>query len=199
MNDETKRRLEELENEIAERLEEKRALLRSAAGENVENYRLKRQDGTETTLAELFGDKKELIVVHNMGKGCPYCTLWADGFNGVAEHLADRASFVVVSPNTPETPREFAESRGWRFPMASAAESDFTQDMGFKVEQDGQWYYLPGYSVFAKNDDGSITRIAYDFFGPGDVYAGIWHMFELLPGGPGEWQPQFSYAAAEAA
>ena len=37
-----------------------------------------------------------------MGRGCSYCTLWADGFNGLRHHFEDRAAFVVVSPDTPE-------------------------------------------------------------------------------------------------
>ena len=37
----------------------------------------------EKRLSDLFGDADDLILIHNMGKGCPYCTLWADGFNGV--------------------------------------------------------------------------------------------------------------------
>ena len=194
MNEATEKRLHEIETEIAAKLEERRSLLKESAGENVENYRMKRDDGTEVSLSELFGDKDELILVHNMGKSCSYCTLWADGFNGVAHHLADRVSFVVASPNSPEVQQEFARSRGWKFPMVSDEESDFTRDMGFLTEQDGKTYYLPGVSVFTKGEDGSISRVSYDFFGPGDSYAGIWHLFDLLPEGPGEWHPQISYA-----
>ncbi|MCB0711896.1 MAG: DUF899 family protein [Ignavibacteriae bacterium] len=193
MTDETRSRLEVLENEISSKMEERRTLLKETAGETVQNYSLKNQDGSETTLSQLFGEKSELIVIHNMGKNCPYCTLWADGFNGVSQHLSDRAAFVVVSPNSPEVQQEFAQSRGWKFPMASAEGSEFTRDMGYQTEQDGKTYYMPGVSVFTRGEDGTITRVAYDFFGPGDVYAGIWHMFELLPNGPGDWFPRFSY------
>jgi hypothetical protein len=28
--------------------------------------------------------------------------VWADGFNGIYEHLADRAAFVLATPNTPQ-------------------------------------------------------------------------------------------------
>ena len=65
------------------------------------------------------------------GRGCVYCTMWADGFNGVVPHLEDRAAFVVVSPDEPHVQAEFAASRGWRFRMV-AARSDFTGDMGYE-------------------------------------------------------------------
>ena len=34
--------------------------------------------------------KDDLVVIHNMGASCAYCTLWGDGFNGVYEHLANK-------------------------------------------------------------------------------------------------------------
>jgi predicted dithiol-disulfide oxidoreductase (DUF899 family) len=125
-----------------------------------------------------------------MGRGCAYCTLWADGFSGVYDHLASRAAFVVSSPDTPEVQAAFADSRGWRFPMVSTAGSDFTRDMGF-IEGDGD--YWPGVSTLRRHPDGSVSRVAKDYFGPGDVYCGVYHLFDLLPGGSGEWEPRFEY------
>ena len=58
--------------------------------------------------------------------------MWADGFNGVYEHLASRAAFVVASPNPVETQKQFAASRGWRFPMVSYEGSPFAEDMGYR-------------------------------------------------------------------
>lgn len=188
-----RKRLEELEREIAARHEERRTLLKTLSGERVQDYGLKNRDGSVTRLSEMFGDIKELMLVHNMGRSCPYCTLWADGFNGVAEHLNNRLAFALVSPNPPHVQKEFAESRGWKFTMYSSEGSTFTRDMGYEVDHEGQPYQLPGVSVFTKDEEGNITRTAHDFFGPGDSYAGIWHLFELLPGGPDGWHPRFSY------
>ena len=193
MTDALKTQLEKIEAEITEKMNQRRELLKSSAGETVENYTFKTSDNAETTLLELFGDKEELILIHNMGKSCPYCTLWADGFNGVTGHLADRAAFVVVSPNSPEIQQEFATSRGWKFPMASAEGTSFSRDMGYEVDQEGKTYQVPGFSVFIKEADGTIKRVARDFFGPGDVYAGIWHMFDMLPNGSNGWHPKYSY------
>jgi predicted dithiol-disulfide oxidoreductase (DUF899 family) len=168
------------------------ALRRSLPPEPVADYALRRADGSPVTLHQLFGDRDDLIVVHNMGRGCAYCTLWADGFNGVAPHLADRAAFVVSSPDSPEVQRAFAESRGWRFPMVSTAGTTFTKDMGF-IEGEGD--YWPGVSTFHREADGTVVRIAKDFFGPGDVYCGVWHLFDLLADGANDWEPQFGYPA----
>jgi predicted dithiol-disulfide oxidoreductase (DUF899 family) len=144
-------------------------------------------------LADLFGEKDDLIVIHNMGKGCVYCTLWADEINGVREHLANRASLVVINPNTPEVQKEFAASRGWQFKMLSDKDMDFTFDMGFAMEKDGKRYAQPGFSTFHRDALGTITRIGYDEFGPGDQYSSVWHFFDLLKDGSNEWEPEYKY------
>lgn len=186
-----------LEAEVSAKMEQLTALKRQY-GSDVEDHVLLGADGSEHRLSELFGVGSDLIVVHNMGKRCSYCTLWADGFNGIYRHLADRAAFVVVSPDAPDVQRAFAESRGWRFPMYSDSSKEFTRAMGFITRHNDADYWLPGYSTFSKNADGTIRRVAKDFFGPGDLYCSLWHMFGLLAGGPGEWQPSITYDVAAA-
>lgn len=184
--------LEALDKELAEKQKLRKTLLQQLAGRTVQDYELKGQEGT-LKLSEMFGDGTELLLVHNMGKNCPYCTLWADGFNGVAQHLDDRVAFGVVSPNPPDVQKEFAESRGWKFPMYSAEGSTFSRDLGFEIDHEGKPFQLPGVSAFVKNEDGTIMLTAQDFFGPGDTYSGIWHLLELLPKGPDGWHPKISY------
>lgn len=152
----------------------------------VANYTLLGAAGP-VTLSELFGDKDDLIVVHNMGQGCAYCTLWADGFASVLPHLERRTAFVVSSPDDPATQRAFAGSRGWPFRMVSTQGSSFAHDMGYYVEGEGYW---PGVSAFRRRADGSMVRVARDFFGPGDVYNNVWHFFDLLADGSNGWQPR---------
>ncbi|HEY4822831.1 MAG TPA: hypothetical protein VIH83_04000 [Candidatus Bathyarchaeia archaeon] len=50
--------------------------------EKVREYVLTDSEGGKAALSTLFGKKDDLILVHNMGRSCPYCTMWADGFNG---------------------------------------------------------------------------------------------------------------------
>ena len=168
-------------------------LRRQLPAEPVADYDLAGPDGN-TKLSAMFGDKTDLILIHNMGAGCPYCTMWADGFNGVLHHLESRAAFVVVSPDAPEVQQRMAAKRGWRFRMCSAKGTTFIEDMGFGSEEEHyDSHAMPGVSALHKNPDGSIVRVARDFFGPGDLYCGVWHLFDLLRDGPGDWEPQFDY------
>ena len=168
-------------------------LSRRIGPERVEDYELQgREAGVR--LSEMFGDKQDLILIHNMGSECPYCTVWADGFNGALRHLQDRAAFVVVSPNSVDVQQAVREKRGWTFEMYSAKGTSFIKDMGF--ESDGVSYNsnaMPGVSTFRKNADGTIDRIAKDFFGPGDLYCGVWHLFDLLADGVDDWEAKLEY------
>lgn len=75
--------------------------------------------GGQVHLSALFGGYEDLIVVHNMGSSCAHCTLWADGYNGIHQHVITRAAFVVSSPDSPAVQQKFAEERGWKFRMVS--------------------------------------------------------------------------------
>jgi len=142
------------------------------------------------SLAALFVTKDDLFVIHNMGAACRYCTLWADGFNGLYPHIADRAAFAVSSPDPPAAQQTFAAGRGWRFPMVSHQGTGFAADMGYRAE-DGGW--LPGVSVFRRHG-GRILRVADTGLRHGDDFCALWHFFDLLPDGAGDWQPRYSYA-----
>ena len=184
--------IEALYREIEAKQKQLVEMLKLDPPQKVVDYVFEAGEG-EVKLSALFGERDDLIVVHNMGSSCAYCTLWADGFNGVVPHLEDRAAFVVVSPEPPEKQARFAASRGWRFRMVSDAEKRFTADMGFSGEHEGKSMPLPGFSTFRRQDDGGIVRIGRSFFGPGDPYSGIWHLFAMLDGGAGDWQPRLAY------
>lgn len=167
--------------------------LRARGSDITKDYHFVQGDA-KVSLADLFQDREDLIVIHNMGKGCSYCTLWADGLNGVLPHLEDRSGIVLMNADAPDVQREFAASRGWKFRMVQDAEGAFTTDMGFARMSDGKRYLAPGYSTFHRAADGSITRVAYDMFGPGDTYMPVFHMFPLLKDGENGWTPKKSYA-----
>ncbi|MCA9838490.1 MAG: DUF899 family protein [Trueperaceae bacterium] len=181
--------IEKLSQEIFEKKMVLSKLRRDLAAEPVQDYALKDWRGETVWLSSLFGDKSDLLVIHNMGKGCTYCTMWADGFVSVLPHIENRAAFVVVSPDLPEVQKDFAENRGWTFKMVSAKDSDFSQDMGFA---DGK-RLMPGVSAFHKAEDGKLYRTNKDVFGPGDDYSAPWHLFDLLKGGRKDWSPRYSY------
>ncbi len=157
--------------------------------EPVRGLRASRRRHGTVRLSELFGDRKDLIVIHNMGTTCSYCTMWADGFNGVYDHLASRAAFVVSSPDRPDVQQAFAAGRGWRFRMVSHQGTSFAADMGYRSERGG---LLPGVSVF-RRAGGGILRVADTGFDEGDDFCAVWHIFDLLPEGAKGWRPRFSY------
>ena len=179
----------ELSKDIWEKKQQLSELRRQSKPEPVDDYDLTRSDGASVKLSELFGDKQDLILIHNMGKGCAYCTMWADGFESELPHLESRAAFVIVSPDAPEVQKDFAENRGWTFPMVSAKGTSFIKDMGFASDK----HVMPGVSAFYKTEDGKLYRTNKDFFGPYDDYSAPWHLFDLLKEGAGDWQPKHHY------
>ncbi len=181
--------LSRLEKELVDIRQRIAEVRRGLPAETVGDYTFKGPEGISVTLTECFGDKNELILIHNMGKKCPYCTLWADGFIGFTKHLEDRAAFVVTSPDDPETQRRFALDRGWNFKLYSTQGTTFKKDMGFEPEPGSYW---PGVSIFKKDESGAIYHVTKAEFGPGDDYCAIWRLFELLPSKT-DWEPKYHY------
>lgn len=189
-SDDLQRQANELEKQILKDKKRLTELRNQIPDEEVMDYTFKTTNGTTTKLSELFGNKKDLIVIHNMGRSCPYCTLWADGFNGVVEHINDRAAFVVISPDEPAIQKEFADSRGWKFKMLSGHENRFAADMGYNPKEKDYW---PGVSAFYKTEDGKIYRSGTAMLGPGDDFCSVWHLFDLLKDGINKWSPKYKY------
>ncbi len=175
---------------IQKEIEQNRAkileLRKQLAPEPVADYTFKDRTGKDVKLSDLFDERDELMVIHNMGKKCSYCTLWADGINGFTEQYQNRMPFVLVSPDSPEVQREISSTRGWRFNMVSAAENTFTADLGFEPKPK---MYYPGVSALIRKDS-QIYRVSYDQFGPGDAYCSIWHLFDLFPKRDNEFEPR---------
>ncbi len=163
-------RLTSLEQEIA-------TTRRQVAETEVPDYQLAGRDGP-VRLGELFGERDQLIVIHNMGFACPYCTMWADGFNGLLPHIEERAAFVVVSPDDAGRQVAGAAQRGWRFRMVSSGGSSFGKDMGFEADDGSP---KPGVSTFVRAGDGTIRRHDSAPFGPGDKFCAVWSFVDLLP------------------
>jgi predicted dithiol-disulfide oxidoreductase (DUF899 family) len=164
-----------------------RAVQRGIEPEPVEDYAFATAGGPRR-LSELFGRHRDLFVIHNMGSSCPYCTLWADGFNGLFPHLRSRAAFVVTSPDSPGVQQRFARGRGWRFPMVSHAGTTFAADMGYRSRAG----FRPGISAFQRAG-ARVVRVSDASLSPGDDFCALWHVLELLPEGPAGWRPKLRY------
>lgn len=182
--------IERLEKQLLKDKQKLAQMRREVEPLEVQDYIFITGGGKKVKLSKMFGAHDELVLVHNMGVRCAYCTMWADGFNGLREHLANRAAFVVVSPDEPKIMSEFAKGRGWKFPIYSHRGTDFGKALGFESPSGGAW---PGVSTFFRNPDGKIFRVAKAFFGPGDDFCSTWHFLDLLPRGANNWEPKYSY------
>jgi predicted dithiol-disulfide oxidoreductase (DUF899 family) len=160
--------------------------IKAEGPQSVDDWELHNPDGSAVKLSELFGEHDELLVVHNMGSGCSYCTLWADGFRGIADHIQERCAFVVCSDDAPEKVQPFADKRGWNFRCVSGNDSGFVEAMGYRSERGT----MPGVSAFHKNPDGTIVRTGHTPFGPGDDFCAVWPFFDLLENGANGWTPR---------
>ncbi len=179
--------LEQLGKELMEAKAKYYDAIKNLPDEPVEDWELKNTDGSTVKLSELFGDKSELLVVHNMGKHCNYCSLWADGFIGYANHIQERCAFALCSDDEPQTVASFAKERGWNYKCVSGKDSGFAAAMGYRAEDGMAW---PGVSAFHKKPDGSIVRTGHSPFGPGDDFCAVWPLMDLIKGGVADWQPR---------
>lgn len=129
-------------------------------------------------------------MVHNMGRKCVYCTLWASCLSSMYKHLANRCGRVLTTPDDPIVAGEFASARGWTFPVVSHAGTSFAEDMGYNPAR-GEFH--PGISGFRKLENGDVVRTATRRLGPGDDSGPVWPIFDLLSGGVGKWEPKYAY------
>lgn len=178
---------DKLEAEIMEKAQRLAALRKKEPPSPTSDYDLTTVEG-ETTLSALFAGRDRLLAIHNMGQGCRYCTLWADGINGVLPHLESAMSVLLLSKDPPETQRRLALDRGWRFRLASHGGGAY---MAEQCEMQG-YANCPGAAVYERRD-GRIFRLGRAAFGPGDLYNPLWHLLALGGVAESEFTPQFHY------
>jgi len=99
--------------------------------------------------------------------GCPSCSFWADGFNGLDLHLAHRdTSFAAASIAPLAKLLAYRDRMGWSFPWVSSAPSRFNHDfhVSFDPGQPGEYNFQPtdggdesaGLSAFTRDQTGAI-------------------------------------------
>ena len=198
-------------------LEEEKALLRQRDAVSAkrrqlpwvaitEDYQFDTNDGRKS-LADLFGDKSQLIVQHFMmgeswEEGCPSCSFWADGVDGTTMHLGARdAAYVSVSNTSLEKINAYKHRMGWKFDWVSSLGSTFNHDYqaSFTPQEmeSGSVFYnfhdttfpaseAPGISIFARGDDGQIYH-TYSCYSRGlDNMNVAYQYLDLLPKGRDE-------------
>jgi len=106
-------------------------------------YRFETEQGV-ASLADLFGGRSQLLVYHFMfgpdyKAGCPSCSSIADGFDGIAIHLANHdVALTAVSRAPLAKLQEYKRRMGWTFPWASSAGSDFNFDFNISFTEEQQ-------------------------------------------------------------
>src|SRR4051795_676503 len=106
-------------------------------------YRFDTDEGS-ASLADLFQGRSQLLVYHFMfgpdyTAGCPSCSSIADGFNGVAVHLANHDVMLTAVSRAPLAKLQaFKKRMGWTFPWASSSASDFNQDYAVSFTEEQQ-------------------------------------------------------------
>ena len=106
------------------------------------DYRFDTDDGS-ASLSDLFRGRSQLLIYHFMfgpdyKAGCPSCSSIADGFNGIATHLANHDVMLWAVSRAPLAKLQaYRQRMGWTFPWASASRSDFNADFNvwFTEEQ----------------------------------------------------------------
>ena len=106
-------------------------------------FRFETEDGP-ASLAELFRGRSQLLVYHFMfgpdyKAGCPSCSAIADGFDGVAVHLANHdVTLMAVSRAPLAKLLAYRQRMGWRFPWASSSDGAFNFDFNVSFTEQQQ-------------------------------------------------------------
>ena len=118
-------------------------------------YRFETDDGN-VSLADLFQGRSQLLVYHFMfgpdyKAGCASCSSIADGFNGIAVHLANHDVMFWAASRAPLPKLQaFRQRMGWTFPWASTVGGAFNFDFNVSFTEaqqrdgDGEYNYRSG-------------------------------------------------------
>jgi predicted dithiol-disulfide oxidoreductase (DUF899 family) len=161
-----------------------------------------------TPLRELFGEHDTLFVYHLMfhpddDGACPMCSMWVDGFNGVARHLAQHTAVAVVAKAPLPKLRAWARGRGWsRLRILSSHGTGFNAAMHAETASGGQ---RPMASVLVR--EGERVRHFYtlpaNFLDDAergiDPLSPVWNVLDLLPKGRGQWYAGNDYVSPDPA
>jgi predicted dithiol-disulfide oxidoreductase (DUF899 family) len=160
-------------------------------------------------LSELFTAPNRSIAIYHFMYGkrqtrpCPMCTLWIDGFNGVAHHVTQNLDIAIVAAADPPALRACARTRGWKNLrlLSSSEDSTFKYDLG---SEDSEGHQDSTISVFTRDANGTLRhfysahpRMAPDIQERGiDLLVPVYNLMDLTPQGRGNWYASLDYAPA---
>ncbi|HEX4603079.1 MAG TPA: DUF899 family protein [Candidatus Angelobacter sp.] len=156
-------------------------------------------------LSELFTAPNRSLILYQFMFGkkntnpCPMCTMFIDGWNGVAHHLAQNVDVAIVAAADPKELRAHARKRGWdNLRLLSCGMNTFKFDMG---SEDGEGNQDSAVSVFTKESDGAVCHfytarpwVSKEIRERGeDMLSPVYNVLDLTPQGRGDWYASFQY------
>ncbi|MGJ7041202.1 putative dithiol-disulfide oxidoreductase (DUF899 family) [Shinella sp. BE166] len=170
------------------------------------SYRFEGPKGV-ATLEDLFDGRSQLLVYHFMlgpdwQEGCKHCSFWADNFDGIPVHLAQRdVTFTAISRAPLPQIEAYRQRMGWHFPWVSSGGSDFNFDYQASATPEelasGRAVYnfairpvtvseMVGVSVFYRSGPGEVYH-TYSCYARGvEMLNGAYHFLDLVPKGRDE-------------
>jgi predicted dithiol-disulfide oxidoreductase (DUF899 family) len=156
-------------------------------------------------LSELFSGRDRSVVIYHLMYGkkqtnpCPMCTMWIDGYNGVAHHLAQNVDFVIAAAADLPDLRQHARNRGWHnLRLLSCGTSTFKYDL---LSEDAEGNQDSSISVFTRDRDGALSHVysahpwmAEDVKERGiDLLTPVYNLLDLTPEGRSDWYAKLTY------
>jgi predicted dithiol-disulfide oxidoreductase (DUF899 family) len=160
---------------------------------------------TAVRLSELFTQPGRALVVYQLMFGkkqtspCPMCTMWIDGYNGVARHLAQNVDFAIAAAADLPALRDYARSRDWNhLRLLSCGNNTFKYDM---ASEDAEGNQDSTISVFTRDSGGTLRHfysghpwLADDVNEGGiDRLTPVYNMLDVTPQGRGDWYAGLAY------
>ena len=198
-------RLLTAEAELRAKIEEVASLRRSLpVGGEVTSYTFDSADGP-VQLADLFGDHDTLILysymyAENAEHPCPMCSAFMDSLAGQIHHIHQRTAMAVVARSSMPRIQALVQQQSWgSIPWLSAANNTYPVDYKSEMPDGAQ---VPMCNVFVKRDGVVRHFWTSELFFVGwenhprhvDMLWPLWHFFDLLPEGRGDFMPGLNYA-----
>jgi len=199
------------EKELTRLRDQLRAVRRELPWVKIEkNYNFDTSNGKQA-LTDLFAGRSQLVVKHFMlgpgwKEGCVGCSFEVDHIERALVHLEHHdVTFVAISRAPLPEIEAFKKRMGWRFTWVSSYGSDFNSDFHVSFTRDdlvkGPTYYnyrvreaqdegeASGFTVFYKDEAGSIYRTFSSYARGAEELLGTYMMLDLTPKGRNETGP----------
>lgn len=199
------------EKELTRLRDQLRAVRRELPWVKIEkNYNFDTSNGKQA-LTDLFAGRSQLVVKHFMlgpgwKEGCVGCSFEVDHIERALVHLEHHdVTFVAISRAPLPEIEAFKKRMSWRFMWVSSYGSDLNSDFHVSFTKDdlakGPTYYnyrvreaqdegeASGFTVFYKDEAGSIYRTFSSYARGAEELLGTYMMLDLTPKGRNETGP----------